>query len=232
MRTPSDEARRVVDELGQQMLTMPEKLRQLPGVFFKNMCAADDIAHAATEIERNLAANAALAGHREYLLAVFRSCVHAAAACRLSGNRAWPAVMDAQRHAGVALAHFVSFAEGDEAKKAQGRHAKDAQTQENNRIRLHVLDAAACSTLKTPSSAAANIAKKLDSKHGGLAEALKAFGANLKADQASVERAFAGYIRKDVDRLAPLRPGENLTQPEKRERFGRWKKLYVSPAND
>lgn len=231
MRTPSNEARRIVNELGQQMLTMPEKLQMLPGAFFTNMCAADDIAHAATEIERNITANAALAGRREYLLAVFRSCVHAATACRLPGDRAWPSVMDAQRHAGVALAYFVSFAEADEVKRARGRHGKDAQIQENNRIRLHVLDAAACSTLKTPSSAAANIVKKLDSKDGGLADSMKAFGANLKADQASVARAFADYIRKDMDRLVPSRPGENPTQPENRERFDRWKKLYVSPAN-
>lgn len=231
MRTPSDEARRIVDDLAQQMLTMPEKLRLLPDVFFMELCAAEDIAHTAAEIEQSIAANVALASRRQYLLSVFLSCVHAAACIRLPQHRAWPAVMDAQRHAGVALAHFVSLAEASEVKKARARHAKNAQTKANDTIRLHVLDAAARSmSLKTPSSAAANIAKKLDNEPGGLVQTLKNFKTSLKVD--SVERVFAGYIRKDVDRLMPLRPGERLTQSEKQARFEQWKKLYVCPAND
>lgn len=232
MRTPSDEALRIVADLAQQMLTMPEKLRLLPDGFFRELCAAEDIAHTAAEIEQSIAANAALGGLREYLLSIFLACVHAAACIRLPQDRAWPAVMDAQRHAGVALAHFVSFAEASEAKKARARHAKDVQTKINDPIRLHVLDAASRSALKTRRSAAANIAQKLDSKHGGLAEALKSFGSNLTDDQASVARAFDGYIRADMERLKLLLPDEKVTQPQSRELFDRWKKLYVSPANE
>ena len=231
VRTPPDEARRIVDELSQQMQGMPVGLQQLPSIFFRELCAAGDIEQTAVEIERTIVAASAVDGMKEYLLSVVRACAYSAFGMRLSGDHAWRAVMDALRHSGVALALFVSVAEAVEAKKALARAAKGAQTAENDAIRLHVLNAAAGSSLNTPSGAAANIAGKLDSKPGGLAEALKAFGANLKADQASVARAFAGYIRKDMDRLVPFRPGENPSQPENRERFGRWKKLYGSPAN-
>lgn len=231
MRVPSDDARRIVDELGQQMQTMPDKLRSLPGAFFQVLCDADDISHTAREIERGFAADTAFAGRHDYLLAVFRACVHAAASTRLSVDRAWPAVMEAQRHAGVALALFVSSSEATEGKKALGRHAKEIQTKTNDRLRLHVLEAAARSSLGTPSGAAANIVRRLEAEHGELSVAVHAFGADLTPEPAPLARVFAAYITKDMERLGLRGPGKKVPQPLNRELFSRWKKLHVSPAN-
>lgn len=232
MRAPSDEARRIVDELGQQMQTMPDELQSLPRAFFRVLCDAEDISQTASEVERSIADKPEFAGRHDYVLAVFRACVHAAASTRLSVERAWPAVMEAQRHAGVALALFISSAEATERKKALARHAKEMQTKTNDRLRLHVLQAAARSSLGTPSGAAANIVRKLEAEHGALTVAVQAFDADLTPEPAPLARVFAAYITKDMERLGLRGFGKKVPQPLNRELFSRWKKLHVSPAND
>lgn len=232
MRTPYDEAHRIVASLAQQMLTMPEKLRQWPDVFFSEMSSADNLALRAKEVEMSISTNADLTGtQREFVLELFRSCAHAANACRLPLAMGWPEVVDAQRYAGAALSRLVSSAEAKWVGKERARHAKREQAKKNDPIRFYVLDAAAGSTLETPSGAAANIVGKLEAKHGSLVVAMQKLGSDLTPEAGSLTRLFAGYITKDMERLGLRSPGIKVPQPLNRELFSRWKKLYVSPAD-
>jgi hypothetical protein len=231
MNTPSDEARRIVDALGEQAGIVDEKLHSFPKHLFRVFCAVDGLAVTAAATELIIKREPAYAALQGYWLAVLHACANAAASTRLSGDAAWRAVVDAQKHAGVALALFVSSANARDAKKALARHAKEVQTKINDRLRLHVLKAAADSTLKTPTSAAASIVRKLEGRDGDLSEAMQEFGVSLKPEREPLARVFGEYIKKDMERLGLRSPDKKVPQSLNRELFSRWKKLYVSPAN-
>lgn len=233
MRTPQGEALRVVEGLSGQMVIvkMPEQFQNWPIMFFEHMISTDDPARDLAAFDANIAEKFPNAAHREYLLSVLRACTHAADCIRLQ-DRGWPSAVDAQMHAGIALAKLVSFADSKAVKSERGRGAKEAQTEANEAVRVHVLNEAAASPLETRRSAAQNIANRLGkSKRGGLKAALKKLGSNLQPEHESVAKAFDGYIGADMDRLVPLGASEKNHQKLSKIRFAQWKILYVSQAN-
>ena len=238
MRTPQGEARRIVEELSGQMVNMPEKLQKLPRVFFEQLCASDDFAQTVAAIAAGIAAEPALAGRSEYLVAVLKACANAAACFKLPGDMTWEAAMEAQRHAGVALAYFVTFSDAKAVKSALGNHAKEVQIAMGQRFRLYVLREAADSTRsKMPSEAADHVVRLLEARGGGLREALKELGAQVRNidsesfDRASAVRHCADIIRADMKNLVTGSCGTGSAQAQSKIRFARWKILYVSQAN-
>ncbi len=228
---PFDQSLRIVNELTQRMGGMPEALTRLPLGFFRELCAIDDIASSAAAIEVSIAGNVAFNGRVDYLLAVLRTCAYCAHATRMPDRQAWDAVLQAQRHAGVALATLVSSLEASERQSALSRSGKNAQIKINNAIRKHVLDAAAESSLTTVSGAAENIVNLLASEPGGLKGALVERGSSLSPEHEKLARVFAEYIKADMERLKVRTQREVVAQPENKARFARWKELYVCQAN-
>lgn len=229
-RLPRFEVERLLRELDEQLRIVfsPEAFGGHGGNFFFGLLRDQaDIGQAMDEIVQGLRGNAELNGRSDYLAAVLSACAHCVGATRLEPDKAWPAVLDAQRHAGAATAILVAGMERKHADRVTAKHAKDLQTAANDQIREFLFSRASRSKFATVSAAAKSVAKLFDADSGS--RTLAEFGSTLKLDRLAT--TFQEFIRADMERLGVRSVNEKITQAENRVRFAQWKKLYASQAS-
>lgn len=230
LRSPQREVDRLLKELDQQLRVVfsPETFGGRGASLFYDLLVDEiDIDGAIEHITKSLYSNPELMGRGYYLVEVLSACSRCVVATRLNPAMAWPAVLDAQRHAGAALAMYVAGLEQRHASKVAAHYAKGLQTAANDQIRAFLFDCASVSKLATVSAAATHIANWFHPDTG--TKKLSDFGATLKLDRLAI--TFQEFIHDDMVRLGVRAKDVKVSQSENRVKFAEWKKLYVSHAN-